>query len=284
MVEAGKIRRFVTSNDRLTHNFPYPVCLDSLPLGPNIRSRGGTLVKSTSSAAVYIVEHGGGASYAKRHIISPDALTFYGFNVDPITSWPSAEVSAYNTGFHVHPVKSLVSDSWYKSLVTNDLTFHRAYDPSVQPGVQDSQINAAINAWNGDPSIVVDFVELPIGANDVRIEVNDYAFTHAAEMAYVTNGAGTILYTIVRLNVPPGASDYAVTHELGHVLGMTHDGNVGTPPNEAGDAQCGAVPVPPPMRVAASIMDADCPLPIRNWDNCGVNHKHYSSAVGWAGC
>jgi len=83
-------------------------------------------------------------SYAKRHIISSDALTFYGFNTDPIIGWPSAEVSGYASSAHVHPYKTLWSDRWYRNLTTSKLTLDRAYFSGIPPATWDAAINIAI--------------------------------------------------------------------------------------------------------------------------------------------
>ncbi|MDO8614571.1 MAG: hypothetical protein Q7T33_02390 [Dehalococcoidia bacterium] len=293
LAESGKKRQFVTANDRLTHNFPYPVCADALvgtgtyPAGDNIRGRAGTLVKSSSSPDVYVVDHGGGASYAKRHMTSPDSFAFYGFASDPIQIWSSSEVSGYATGAHVHPVKSLLPDNWYKSLITNDLTMHRMYGAGMPSGVWNPLIDGARNAYSNGP-IVVDFVEQPPSSNnDVWVDVANYpGVTWWGLMTFLTEGA-TVRHAHIKLNNLFGPSQAIAVHELGHSINLAHDGldpDANGDGVEERDLQCGA------PRVPQTIEDYDCYLQYpflntpANWDYCGVNHKYYSATWGWSGC
>jgi hypothetical protein len=72
----------------------------------------------------------------------------------------------------------------------------------------------------------------------------------------------------------PAIRQSTAAHELGHAIGLAHDG--------FGDnGSCGTGVVP------QTIMDYDCAddfQTARQWDSCGINHRYYDPGWGWAGC
>lgn len=288
MLEGGKKRWIVNPPALQSYNFAQPACYVSsgeaaqYTTGSNMWAREGTLMASGNP--VYIIKETGSA-YEKRHIPSRDAFDYYGLDWGAIRPWSQTYVNQYATGPLAHPVKSVFSSSWYKSLVTNDLSVDRAYIGAPE-GSWDAQINAARNSWNSAPISPDLFDAAPSANNDVHIEVDNHGNTPWAGRVTFQFANGKVSKAILELNSFYFPNTGLVAHEFGHVLLLAHDG---LDPGEVRDNSCGIVNVPAGtgVRVPTTIMDYDCYIlnppdldgPV-NWDFCGVNQKHGNGTVG----
>lgn len=301
MLEGGEVngfpnkRKFASLSAYYTYNFTQPTCPLSSTIYPRVtpdaRAREGTRFKSSTSGTQYLVEKVG-TSYYKRSIFY-NALVFYGINAT-LRTWSNAEVNGYANLDHVHPVKSLWTVVWNKSLVTNDLGVYVDYTRE-DPGSWDVQIGTAEGAWNARP-INPDFWNDTAAPADVTVKFDDlapgvggYVIVCVAQPCdddgdFVNPPAnGTVFAAQVWLDRFIAPQSPLVAHELGHVLLSAHDGL--DPDDEDADDlpeldnQCG------PPRVPQTIMDYDCydsfgvTGPV-NWDDCGVNHKHGGGSGG----
>jgi hypothetical protein len=289
LLEGGYRRPFSSAGAVISYGLTQPLCsanLPQYPLGATLQAREGTLFKSDTSGTQFVIERQP-TSYWKKAITSLDSLLFYQLQLKTLYTWPASEVAGYPDANHVHPYKSLISRTWVKNLVYEDLTANAQYFPPVAPGSWDPAIGGAEGAWNAAP-IWPDFLNWTTRPADVHIDVGPVPGDARAGWVDFQPTSGTVTRAIVKLNtfVQPSADQPLVAHELGHVLLLEHDGlNPDGPDPDTlpdMDQECG------PPRVPQTIMDYDCYVsfgytgPV-NWDFCGANHK-FQSGGDFSGC
>ena len=301
LLESGK-RRYITDPQSLaSYNFLQPICQVQQaevngfqPLLPDRRAREGTLFNA-GSGAVYILERDPNFTHWKRWILSADAFNYYGLSGAAIQGWPVAQVNSYTTTAHVHPVKSLYVDRWYRNLTTSNLTMDRSYFSGIPPSAWDGPITNARVAWDSTPTAVnfTDYGQNFNSNNDIHLSVDYQPWPDGAMSVFRASVGGpscgnppdcpatTYRQVDVYLNHGQVAVNFrqaTAAHELGHAVTLDHDG-LNDPP---GENTCGS------PRVPVSIMDYECLLNSvvsgpANWDSCGVNHA-YASSWGMSGC
>jgi hypothetical protein len=208
-----------------------------------------------------------------------------------------------------HLQKSLLPGAWYGSAGEQygdwmTLSYHRHVASEYQPDY-DLPITNARDAYNDSSgpggTHTVYFKELsPEPWHDVHLGVESDCYFHFVQnlCAFGVTGATwhfnqnqqpctgncTWWYSFAILNAEYLFHSWSrrslASHELGHAIGLAHDG--------IGDAVCPRF-YPPATHV--TIMDYDCfwdggtdtSVPVA-WDSCGINHKYYDSAWGYAGC
>jgi hypothetical protein len=101
LIDQGK-RRHILDMGTFTHVFGDvpPQSIDSvkgIPAGPDI-SPGARLIKGDGGPEVYFYELLGGKVGMKRHVLSSNAMSYYGFVAGQIDGWPQAMVDAVQVG------------------------------------------------------------------------------------------------------------------------------------------------------------------------------------------
>jgi hypothetical protein len=312
LITDGQKRRYIYDPQSLnSHNFNRPICVISESaaqgysprLFPDLRAREGTLFNA-GSGAVYIVERDPTLNYWKRWILSADSFNYYGLSWSAIQGWPGAIVNSYSETVHVHPIKSLFAGRWYQQLVCDfvacdysgwiTLREDRQYPIPCNNcvSVWTPHINGALGTWNSRPTTARFTSQPQSSANEVHFSVTDYPDAWQGEVAFYdpnSNHCGrpptcaTFQSVWVRLNnrtndsIPVNERQITAEHELGHAIGLAHDG-LNDPP---GEVSCG------PLRFPRTVMDYDCMAQgygVQPWDSCGVNHAYPDPGWGWSGC